>query len=58
MPKLSYFDLFFKPLDASCNVSQFHSTEQELDDFLKEDALKNKTVKQIAKEILELQKSI
>ena len=41
MPELSYFDLFFKPLDASCDVSQFHSTEQELDDFLKEDALNN-----------------
>ena len=29
MSNLSYFDLFFKPLDASCDVSQFHSTEQE-----------------------------
>ena len=35
MPELSYFDLVFKSLDASCDVSPFHSTEQELDDFLK-----------------------
>jgi hypothetical protein len=33
MPELSYFDLVFKSLDASCDVSRFHSTEQELDDF-------------------------
>jgi hypothetical protein len=41
MSKLSYFDLVFKSLDASCDVSRFHSTEQELDDFLLEDALNN-----------------
>ena len=41
MPELSYFDLVFKSLDASCDVSMFHSTEQELDDFLLEDALNN-----------------
>jgi len=29
MPELSYFDLFFKPLDASSDMSPFHSTEQE-----------------------------
>jgi len=41
MPKLSYFDLVFQSLDESSDVSGFHSTEQELDDFLKEDALNN-----------------
>jgi hypothetical protein len=40
MPDLSYSDIVFKPLDAFDDVSSFHSTEQELDDFLKEDALK------------------
>jgi hypothetical protein len=37
MPELSYFDLVFKSLDASCDVSRFHSTEQELDDFFSEE---------------------
>ncbi len=41
MPKPSYFDLVFKSLDASGELSDFHSTEQELDDFLTEDALNN-----------------
>ncbi|WAC05339.1 MAG: hypothetical protein OS112_01535 [Methanoregula sp.] len=41
MPELTYFDLVFKPLDATDDVSSFHSTEQELDDFLTEDALNN-----------------
>lgn len=41
MPELSCFDLFFKLLDASCDVSQFHSIEQELEDFFKEDTLNN-----------------
>ena len=43
MPDLSYSDIVFKPLDAYDDVSSFHSTEQELDDFLKEDALNNQT---------------
>lgn len=41
IPKLSYFDLVFQSLDESSDVSGFFSTEQELDDFLKEDALNN-----------------
>jgi len=41
MPELTYFDIVFKPLDATDDVSSFHSTEHELDDFLKEDALNN-----------------
>jgi hypothetical protein len=41
MPKLSYFDLVFQSLDKSSDISGFHSTEQELDDFLKGDALNN-----------------
>lgn len=41
MPDLSYPDIVFKPLDAYDDVSCFHSTEQELDDFLHEDALDN-----------------
>ena len=40
MPDLSYSDIVFKPLDAYDDLSSFHSTEQELDDFLNEDALK------------------
>jgi hypothetical protein len=43
MPDLSYSDIVFKPLDAFDDVSSFHSTEQELDDFLFEDALNNQT---------------
>jgi GNAT superfamily N-acetyltransferase len=43
MPDLSYPDIFFKSLDAYDDVSSFHSTEQELDDFLQEDALENQT---------------
>jgi len=39
MPDLSYTDIVFKSLDAYDDVSSFHSTEQELDDFLHEDAL-------------------
>ena len=41
MADLSYPDIVFRPLDAYDDVSLFHSTEGELDDFLKEDALDN-----------------
>jgi len=41
MPELTYSDVVFKPLDATDDVSSFHSTEQELDDFLKEDAFED-----------------
>ena len=41
MADLSYPDIVFRPLDAYDDVSSFHSTEGELDDFLKEDALDN-----------------
>jgi hypothetical protein len=41
MADLSYPDIVFRTLDAYDNVSSFHSTEGELDDFLKEDALDN-----------------
>jgi hypothetical protein len=44
MPELTYFDIAFKPLDATDDVSSFHSTEQELDDFLKEDAFEDHRV--------------
>jgi len=44
MPELTYFDIAFKPLDATDDVSSFHSTEQELDDFLKEDAFEDRGV--------------
>jgi hypothetical protein len=43
MPDLSYSDIVFKPLDAYDDLSSFHSTKQELDDFLNEDALNNQT---------------
>lgn len=43
MPDLSYPDIVFKSLEEYDDVSSFHSTEQELDDFLHEDALKNQT---------------
>jgi len=39
MPDLSYPDIVFKSLEAYDDVSSFHSTEQELDDFLHDDAL-------------------
>jgi GNAT superfamily N-acetyltransferase len=41
MSDLSYPDIVFRPLDAFDDVASFHSTEGELDDFLKEDALDN-----------------
>ena len=44
MPELTYFDVVFKPLDATDDVSSFHSTEQELDDFLIEDAFEDRVV--------------
>jgi hypothetical protein len=44
MPELTYFDVVFKPLDETDDVSSFHSTEQELDDFLREDAFEDLVV--------------
>lgn len=41
MADLSYPDIVFRPLDAYDDVSFFHSTEQELDNFLHQDALDN-----------------
>jgi GNAT superfamily N-acetyltransferase len=41
MPDLSYPDISFRPLDTYDDITSFHSTEQELDDFLHEDALDN-----------------
>ena len=41
MPDLSYPDIIFRPIDAFDEVSGFHSTERELDDFLLEDAIDN-----------------
>ena len=40
MPELTYSDVVFKPLDATDDVSSFHSTEQEPDDFLKRGCLR------------------
>jgi len=39
MPDFSYPDIVFKSLEAYDDVSSFHSTEPELDDFLHDDAL-------------------